>query len=85
MGLNLSAASAPQRGTSRERVFQRVPAAARAFRARAGHLEVPQRHLEDLGGDPVCLGQWINNARRRDRPSADRIAQLDARGVQWAP
>ena len=86
LGLNPSAPPAPQRGTSREHAFQRALAAASAFRTREGHLNVPQRHIEDLGGDPVRLGQWINNARRRrDRLTADRIAQLDALDMQWAP
>jgi hypothetical protein len=61
-----------------------VLAAARAFHDREGHLNVPQRHIEDLNGDQVRLGQWINNARhRRDRFTPDRIAALDALGMQW--
>ncbi|MFF3249089.1 helicase associated domain-containing protein [Streptomyces sp. NPDC002870] len=86
VGLNPPAPSAPQGGPSaRERAFRRALAAARAFRTREGHLDVPQRHTEDLNGDLVRLGQWINNARRRrDRLTADRIAELDALGMQWA-
>ncbi|WP_406733618.1 helicase associated domain-containing protein [Streptomyces sp. NBC_01794] len=85
LGLNPPAPPAPQRGPSHERAFQRALAAARAFHTREGHLNVPQRHIEDLGGDPVRLGQWINNARRRrDRLTADRIAQLDARHAMGA-
>ncbi|HET6357099.1 helicase associated domain-containing protein [Streptomyces sp.] len=40
--------------------------------------------MEDLNGDQVRLGQWINNARRRGRLAPDRIAALDALGMQWA-
>lgn len=50
---------------ARERAFQRGLAAARAFRAREGHLDVPQRHIEKIEGDPVRLGQWLSNLRRR--------------------
>ncbi|MET7765705.1 Helicase associated domain protein [Streptomyces sp. NPDC005393] len=76
----------PRRSPARERAFQRALAAASAFHAREGHLNVPQRHIEDLDGDPVRLGQWINNARRRrEHLTADRIAALDAIGMQWAP
>ncbi|MFF2165473.1 Helicase associated domain protein [Streptomyces sp. NPDC058175] len=61
-----SASSATEsRLPARERAFQRGLAAARAFRAREGHLNVPQRHIEKIEGDPVRLGQWLSNLRRR--------------------
>jgi hypothetical protein len=50
---------------ARERAFQRGLAAARAFHAREGHLNVPQRHIEKIEGEPVRLGQWLSNLRRR--------------------
>ncbi|WP_416972124.1 Helicase associated domain protein [Streptomyces sp. 4F14] len=50
---------------ARERTFQRGLAAARAFREREGHLDVPQRHIEEVEGDSVRLGQWLSNLRRR--------------------
>ncbi|MFD9863399.1 DEAD/DEAH box helicase [Streptomyces alboflavus] len=50
---------------ARERAFQRGLAAARAFREREGHLDVPQRHVEEVEGDLVRLGQWLSNLRRR--------------------
>ncbi|MCF4136548.1 helicase associated domain-containing protein [Streptomyces sp. Tue 6430] len=56
---------AESRLPARERAFQRGLAAARAFRAREGHLDVPQRHIEKIEGDPVRLGQWLSNLRRR--------------------
>ncbi|MEU9339514.1 Helicase associated domain protein [Streptomyces sp. NPDC048290] len=68
---------------ARERAFQRGLAAARAFRAREGHLNVPQRHIEEIEGDSVRLGQWLNNLRRR-RPglSPQRQAALAELGLQ---
>ncbi|MGW1055958.1 Helicase associated domain protein [Streptomyces sp. NPDC002521] len=69
LGLDLlpeSASTPPQpQLTARERAFQRGLAAARAFLDREGHLNVPQRHIEDVEGDPVRLGQWLTNLRRR--------------------
>ncbi|MET7938063.1 Helicase associated domain protein [Streptomyces sp. NPDC005322] len=59
------ASPAADRLPARERAFQRGLAAARAFRAREGHLDVPQRHVEEIDGDPVRLGQWLSNLRRR--------------------
>ncbi|MGW2818896.1 Helicase associated domain protein [Streptomyces sp. NPDC001415] len=50
---------------ARERTFQRGLAAARAFREREGHLDVPQRHIEEVEGQQVRLGQWLSNLRRR--------------------
>ncbi|MGW6958761.1 Helicase associated domain protein [Streptomyces chartreusis] len=50
---------------ARERAFQRGLAAARAFRDREGHLDVPQRHIEAVEDDQVRLGQWLSNLRRR--------------------
>jgi superfamily II DNA or RNA helicase len=60
-------------------------AAARAFHAREGHLDVPQRHIEFLVGDPVRLGQWISNLRRRSSGlAADLVAALEALGMRWS-
>ncbi|WP_208604879.1 helicase associated domain-containing protein, partial [Streptomyces mutomycini] len=59
-------------------------AAARAFHRREGHLDVPQRHVEVLDGEPVRLGQWISNARRRkERLPAERIRALDVLNMRW--
>ncbi|WP_119581022.1 DEAD/DEAH box helicase [Streptomyces europaeiscabiei] len=66
----------------RERAFQRGLAAARAFHEREGHLEVPQRHIENLGDEPVRLGQWLSNLRRRrSRLSPQRQALLTELGL----
>ncbi|QTD95712.1 DEAD/DEAH box helicase [Streptomyces cyanogenus] len=51
--------------SARERAFQHALAAARAFREREGHLNVPQRHIEQIDGEQVRLGQWLSNLRRR--------------------
>ncbi|MFJ8864040.1 Helicase associated domain protein [Streptomyces sp. NPDC102451] len=59
-------------------------AAARVFREREGHLEVPQRHIEPIDGSAVRLGQWISNARRRkERLPVDLIRTLDALDMRW--
>ncbi|MFD0008939.1 Helicase associated domain protein [Streptomyces sp. NPDC127178] len=67
---------------ARERAFHRGLAAARAFRAREGHLNVPQRHIEEIEGDQVRLGQWLSNlSRRRSRLSPQRQAALAELGL----
>ncbi|MFE0631570.1 helicase associated domain-containing protein [Streptomyces sp. NPDC058864] len=67
---------------ARERAFQRGLAAARAFRAREGHLDVPQRHIEDVEGQSVRLGQWLANIRRRRAGlSPERLAALATIGL----
>ncbi|MFI8991566.1 Helicase associated domain protein [Streptomyces antimycoticus] len=68
---------------ARERAFQRGLAAARAFREREGHLDVPQRHIEDVEGQPVRLGQWLSNLRRRHSSlSPQRRAALAELGLR---
>ncbi|MGW6506543.1 Helicase associated domain protein [Streptomyces niveus] len=68
-----------------KRGWGRSFAAARVFHAREGHLDVPQRHIEDVEGDPVRLGQWISNARRRrEHLPAERVIALDALGMRWS-
>ncbi|WSM02653.1 helicase associated domain-containing protein [Streptomyces sp. NBC_01718] len=69
--------------SARDRNFHRGLAAAQAFRAREGHLDVPQRHVEDLDTEPVRLGQWISNIRRRwDRLTSDRQQDLQDVGLR---
>ncbi|MFK4150301.1 helicase associated domain-containing protein [Streptomyces sp. NPDC004065] len=59
-------------------------AAARQFHAREGHLRVPRQHVETVDGEPVGLGQFVNNARRRAATlSAQRRADLDELGMRW--
>jgi superfamily II DNA or RNA helicase len=80
----IQTAEPPHDAKPATRNWDRGLAAARAFHRREGHLDVPQRHIEDLNGDHVRLGQWISNARRRkDRLSPDRIRVLDTLGMRW--
>ncbi|MFD9659776.1 DEAD/DEAH box helicase [Streptomyces mirabilis] len=59
-------------------------AAARQFHAREGHLNVPRKHVEDVGGVPVKLGGFLDNTRRRAaRLTPERRAELDALGMRW--
>lgn len=68
--------------SARERAFERALAAARAFREREGHLNVPQRHTEEIDGEQVRLGQWLSNLRRRRSSlSPQRRAALNEFGL----
>ncbi|WP_175411406.1 DEAD/DEAH box helicase [Streptomyces sp. TRM64462] len=68
--------------SARERAFQRGLTAARAFREREGHLNVPQRHIEEIEGGYVRLGQWLSNLRRRRTSlSPQRLAALAELGL----
>ncbi|MCX5000887.1 DEAD/DEAH box helicase [Streptomyces longwoodensis] len=85
-GLDLPAVPASRNNDAplpaREQAFQRGLAAARSFRAREGHLNVPQRHIEEIEGDRVRLGQWLSNlSRRRSRLSPQRQAAVAELGL----
>ncbi|MGY5060025.1 helicase associated domain-containing protein [Streptomyces sp. 900105755] len=59
-------------------------AAARQFHAREGHLTVPRKHVEDVNGEPVKLGAFLDNTRRRaTKLSPQRRAHLDQLGMRW--
>jgi superfamily II DNA or RNA helicase len=74
-----AAVSRPRRRTVKEML-----AAAAAFHAREGHLEVPQRHTEYTEEGPVRLGQWISNQRRRHATlPPEHAAALDTLGMRW--
>lgn len=52
-----------------------------AFRDRHGHCRVPKGYRED-----AAFGQWVANERgrqRRGQLSAERIARLEACGIEW--
>ncbi|MFB7657848.1 MULTISPECIES: Helicase associated domain protein [unclassified Streptomyces] len=67
---------------ARERAFERGLAAARAFRKREGHLNVPQRHIEEIDAEQVRLGQWLSNLRRRASTlSPQKRAALEELGL----
>ncbi|MGY5061179.1 helicase associated domain-containing protein [Streptomyces sp. 900105755] len=58
--------------------------AARQYHAREGHLTVPRKHVEDVNGEPVKLGAFLDNTRRRAaKLSPQRRAELDALGMRW--
>jgi hypothetical protein len=58
--------------------------AARQFHAHEGHLSVPRKHVEDVGGVPVKLGGVLDNTRRwASKLSLERRAELDALGMRW--
>lgn len=60
-------------------------AAARQFYAREGHLRVPRKAVEDVDGEPVKVGAFLDNTRRRaGRLSEQRRAELDELGMRWA-
>jgi hypothetical protein len=59
-------------------------AAARQFHGREGHLHVPRKHIEDVGGVPYKLGMFIDNSRRRaDKLAQERRAELTELGMRW--
>ncbi len=69
--------------------------AARQFYEREGHLRVPRKHVETIGGGGgdesghrevrgVRLGAWISNQRSRAATlSPERIEQLSAVAMRW--
>ena len=63
--------------------------AARAFHTANGHLRVPADHdAVDRHGRPLDLRGFLNrqrDRRRDDALAADRIAALDALGIDWNP
>ncbi|MET8831987.1 Helicase associated domain protein [Streptomyces sp. NPDC004610] len=74
--------AAPRR--TRAQVWAANLAAARQYREREGHLEVPHRHVEKVGGDEQALGVFIANSRsRRARLSPERVSELSELGMRW--
>jgi hypothetical protein len=60
-------------------------AAARQFHAREGHLRPARKHVETVNGDPIKLGAFLDNTRRRaGKLSPERRAQLAGLGLDWA-
>ncbi|MEU7168002.1 Helicase associated domain protein [Streptomyces morookaense] len=58
--------------------------AARQYHTREGHLNVPRKHIEMMGDQPVKLGTFIDNTRRRaDKLSTQRRADLNQLGIRW--
>ncbi|MGW0086535.1 helicase associated domain-containing protein [Streptomyces sp. NPDC003393] len=74
----------PPARRSQSAAWARNIAAARQFHSREGHLVVPRKHVEDVDGEPVGLGQFVNNARRRAATlSPQRRNDLDHLGMRW--
>ncbi|WP_203661684.1 helicase associated domain-containing protein [Streptomyces sp. NBC_01281] len=58
-------------------------AADRQFHAREGHLRVPRKAVEDVDGEPVKVGAFVDNTcRRAGRLSEQRRAELDELGMR---
>ncbi|MFJ7305680.1 helicase associated domain-containing protein [Streptomyces sp. NPDC099088] len=59
-------------------------AAARQSYAREGHLRVPRKAVEDVDGEQIKLGAFLDNARRRaSKLSEHRRSELDRLGMRW--
>jgi hypothetical protein len=66
----------------REDGFDRCLSVLKQFRAREGHSNVPQNHIEE----GVKLGVWVSTLRsRRSQLSAERVSQLDHLSFVWSP
>ncbi|MGA5444296.1 Helicase associated domain protein [Streptomyces griseoincarnatus] len=77
----LLAAPAP-----RARAFNRGLTAARQFRRREHHIDVPFHHRESVRGDQVLLGQWLHRCRRNvAQMTAPQVAALSALGLDLDP
>ncbi|WP_254644620.1 helicase associated domain-containing protein [Streptomyces sp. BV286] len=60
-------------------------AAARQFHAREGHLRPARKHVENVNGELIKLGAFLDNTRKRvGRLSPERRGQLAGFGLQWA-
>ncbi|NUK02387.1 Helicase associated domain protein [Streptomyces lunaelactis] len=60
-------------------------AAAKQYFEREGHLHVPRKHIEAVGGIEYKLGAWVANARSRAaKLPPERAEQLSAISMRWA-
>jgi len=88
-GVGRGGSPAPPKRT-REEAFAIALDAATAYRARAGHLEVPRGHVgtvvaADGWPEDVRIGVWVTTTRsRRTKSPAERIAASDEIGMRWA-
>ncbi|MEU4173288.1 Helicase associated domain protein [Streptomyces sp. NPDC026665] len=77
-------AEQPVRRTQNDRWAANL-AAARQFHTREGHLRVPRKAVEDIDGEQVKLGAFLDNTRRRaGKLSEQRRAELDELGMRWS-
>lgn len=80
----LHAAPAPPAACAVRSAPHRRQAASRQFHIREGHLQVPRKHSEEVGGVPYMLGTFTGNARRRaDKLTPERRAELTELGMRW--
>ncbi|MFF2385701.1 helicase associated domain-containing protein [Streptomyces sp. NPDC058108] len=74
---------APVRRTQDDRWAANI-AAARQYHTREGHLRVPRKAVEDVAGEQIKLGAFLDNTRRRAaKLSEQRRAELDDLGMRW--
>ncbi|WP_351233272.1 Helicase associated domain protein [Streptomyces sp. NPDC002133] len=80
----LGIAAAPAKRTRAEMWEQNV-AAARQYREREGHLEVPRSHTEAVGDQTMRLGAWISQQRMKAAKLApERVKELSTLGMRWS-
>lgn len=87
LGIEPAAPSAPRAAPrlNNDEKWQLNIAAARQYRGREGHLNVPCRHTEPVDGHTVSLGVFVNNARaRRAALPEQRVAALNELGMRWS-
>ncbi|MGP4001509.1 helicase associated domain-containing protein [Streptomyces sp. 8N706] len=80
----LGITAAPAKRTRAEMWAQNL-AAARQYRERERHLEVPRSHTEQVGEQAIRLGAWISQQRvKAAKLAPDRAEELSALGMRWS-
>ncbi|MFB8443621.1 Helicase associated domain protein [Streptomyces niveus] len=83
--LGIEAAPAVPAPLNRAQTWARNVSAARQYREREGHLNVPRSHTEEYEGQTVRLGTWISQQRAKaPKLSLERRGDLDALDMRWA-
>ncbi|MFF3277344.1 Helicase associated domain protein [Streptomyces chrestomyceticus] len=78
-----SAGRVPVRRT-RAQMWADNLAAARQYREREEHLNVPRQHVERVNGQDRALGVFVANCRaRRAQLAPERVQELAALGMRW--
>ncbi|MDT0566990.1 helicase associated domain-containing protein [Streptomyces sp. DSM 3412] len=78
------AASAVVPRRSRAQKWEANLAAARQYRTREGHLNVPRSHIETVDGAELMLGVFVANSRaRKGMLAVERVEELSALGMRW--
>ncbi|MEW2400238.1 helicase associated domain-containing protein [Streptomyces sp. NPDC046862] len=69
---------------SRAQEWEANLAAARQYRTREGHLNVPRSHIETVEGSELALGVFVANSRaRKAKLAVARVEELSALGMRW--